>query len=58
MKKAIRTILNLLLALVFLFSIGKYLGHRQDKAAGSETYADALSLACLCFSLHEAFQRT
>lgn len=45
MKKVIRTILNLLLALVFLFSIGKYLGHRQDKAAGSETYADALSLA-------------
>jgi len=45
MKKTIRTVLNLLLALVFLFSIGKYLGYRQDKAAGSSTYADALSLA-------------
>ena len=45
MKKAIRTVLNLLLALVFLFGIVRFAGQQRDKITGSRTYADALALA-------------
>lgn len=45
MKKHIRTLLNLLLAAVFLFSITRFGLQQRQKAVGSDTYADALALA-------------
>lgn len=45
MKKTIRTILNLLLVLVFLFSATQFLGQQRDNAAGRDTYGAALALA-------------
>lgn len=45
MKKSIRTILNLLLVLVFLFSTGRFLGQQRDNAAGKDAYSTALALA-------------
>ena len=45
MKKSIRILLTALLALVFLFSVTMFLRQRQDKAAGSSTYSEALELA-------------
>ena len=45
MKKRIRTVLNLLLILAFLFSIGMFARHQQEKAIGSSTYQEALALA-------------
>lgn len=45
MKKSIRTLLTVLLALVFLFSIIRFWQQRQEKASGSMIYKDARALA-------------
>lgn len=45
MKKSIRTILNLLLAAVFLFSITRFLIQQRENAAGESSYNNALALA-------------
>ncbi len=45
MKKSVRTVLTLLLMLVFLFSMTRYLLEQRDKAAGNRIYSDALELA-------------
>lgn len=45
MKKSIRTILTLLLVLIFLFSSAQFLGQQRDNAAGKDAYGTALALA-------------
>lgn len=45
MKKSVRTLLNLLLTAVFLFSIIMFLQQQREKSIGSSTYEDALALA-------------
>ena len=45
MKKAIRILLTVVLALVFVFSAGKYLLSQRDKAVGGDAYEEALQLA-------------
>ena len=45
MKRSVKTLLTLVLALVFLFSTVQYLKSRQEKAQGNSTYEEALTLA-------------
>lgn len=45
MKRSVKTLLTLVLALVFLFSTLQYLKSRQEKAQGNSTYEEALALA-------------
>ena len=45
MKRSVRTLLTLVLALVFLFSTLQYLQSRREKAMGSSTYEEALAIA-------------
>lgn len=45
MKKSVRTFLNLLLVLVFLFSIAMFLLQQREKSMGRSTYENALALA-------------
>ena len=45
MKRSVKTLLTLVLALIFLFSTLQYLKSRQEKAQGNSTYEEALALA-------------
>ena len=45
LKKIIRTLLNLLMILAFLFSMGMFAQKQRQKAIGSGTYEKALALA-------------
>lgn len=45
MKQSIRTMLTVLLMLIFLFSSAQFLGQQRDNAAGKEAYGTALALA-------------
>lgn len=45
MKRSVKTLLTLVLTLVFLFSTLQYLKSRQEKAQGNSTYEEALTLA-------------
>lgn len=45
MKRSVRTLLTIALALIFLFSTVQYLQSRREKALGSSAYEEALAIA-------------